>query len=205
MIPPPLPPLQKLAEFNRPTGLGAADVQSFSHQGAIIFAVSWGDLGTQDLLVRIQSPCLFGESFGVNSCDCGEQLRDAMALGKDAGAFLLVYLSNQEGRGHGMQTKIEAIEMEANEDLEMPEVFERKGLELDLRTYGTAAAVIKRLTSGQRIRLLTNNPKKIHELEAYGISVERAPLIVKDPTPECRRYLDSKRRKMDHMLPIFDD
>lgn len=201
---PPLPTLQKLAEFNRPTALGAADVQSFSHQGAIIFAVSWGDLSSEDLLVRIQSPCLFGESFGVNSCDCGEQLRDAMALGKDAGSFLLVYLSNQEGRGHGMQTKIEAIDMEANEGLEMPEVFERKGLELDLRTYGAAAAVIKRVTGGQRIRLLTNNPKKVRELEAYGITVQREPLIVKNPTEECRRYLNSKRRKMDHLLPEFD-
>lgn len=196
-----LPTLQKLAEFNRPTGLGAADVQSFSHQGAIIFAVSWGDLSQEDLLVRVHSPCLFGESFGVNSCDCGEQLRDAMALGKEAGSFLLVYLSNQEGRGHGMQTKIEAIEMEANQGLEMPEVFHRKGLELDLRTYSAAAAVIKRVTAGQRIRLLTNNPKKTEELESYGIAVERIPLIVKDPTPECRRYMESKRREMGHLIP----
>lgn len=202
---PPLPTIQKLAEFNRPTGLGDANVQSFSQQGAIVFAVSWGNLSTEGLLVRIQSPCLFGESFGVNSCDCGEQLRDAMALGKDAGSFLLVYPSNQEGRGHGMQTKIEVIEMEANEDMEMPEVFHKKGLELDLRSYSTAAAVIRKLTAGQRIRLLTNNPKKIDELKAHGIQVEREPLIVKDPTPECRRYLDSKRREMNHMLPVFDE
>jgi len=203
---PSLPKLQKLAEFERPTALDiVANVQSFSHQGAIIFAVSWGDLAADDVVVRIQSPCLFGESFGVNSCDCAQQLHDAMALGREAGRFLLIYLSHQEGRGHGMQTKIEAIAMEANEGLEMPEVFYRKGLELDLRSYGVAAAVIARLVGDHRIRLLTNNPKKLDELREYGIDVTRQELIVKNPTPECRRYLDSKRREMGHMLPEHYD
>ena len=201
----PLPTVQQLADFSRPTSLDIdANVHSFSHQGAIIFAVSWGELNQDNVLVRIQSPCLFGESFGVNSCDCGQQLRDAMALGKAAGSFLLVYLSHQEGRGHGMQTKVEAIEMEANQNLEMPDVFRKMGLELDLRTYGPAAAIISRLTGGRPIRLLTNNPKKIDELCAYGLKVMREPLVVKNPSPECRRYLESKRREMGHMI-AFDD
>lgn len=199
---PPLPTLQQLAAFRRPTALGIdADVRSFAHQGAILFAVSWGNLDQNDVLVRIQSPCLFGESFGVNSCDCGQQLRDAMEMGVEAGSFLLVYLSNQEGRGHGMQTKIEAIEVEANEGKEMPEVFLDKGLELDLRTYGPAAAIIRRLIGQYPIRLLTNNPKKLNELGAYGIDARHVPLVIDNPTPECRRYLRSKRRAMGHLIP----
>lgn len=199
---PPLPTLQQLAEFSRPTSLGHnADVRSFSHQGAIVFAVSWGDLRQDGVLVRIQSPCLFGESFGVNSCDCGQQLRDAMSMGADAGSFLLIYLSNQEGRGHGMQTKIEAIEIEANQGKEMPDVFQDMGLELDLRTYTAAAAIISKLVGDRAIRLLTNNPKKLAELHAYGVDAQRLPLIVANPSDECRRYLHSKRRAMGHMIP----
>lgn len=198
----PLPTIQKLAEFVRPTALDIpANVQSFYHQGAIVFAVSWGDLQQDDLLVRVHSPCLFGEAFGVNSCDCGQQLRDAMERGKEAGSFLLVYLSHQEGRGHGMQTKIQAIDMEANQNLEMPETFRRMGLELDLRSYGVAAAIIERLVGDHRIRLLTNNPKKLKELEDLGIKVAHEPLVVANPIPECRRYMASKRREMGHLLP----
>jgi len=196
------PALQPLARYPRPTALGfEADVHSFIHEGAILFAVAKGDLARDGLLVRVQSPCLFGESFGVNSCDCGEQLSDALTMAAEQEAFLLVYLSNQEGRGHGLQTKILAIKEEIEKQVDMPQAFRNLELTLDLRSYGAAAAIINELVGGHSIRLLTNNPKKVEALRSYGIEVERVAHMVANPTDECRRYLRSKRDEMGHLLP----
>ena len=100
-----------------------------------------------------------------------------------------------------METKVQAIAMEANEGLEMPETFRRLGLELDLRSYAVAAAILKDLIGEKPIRLLTNNPKKIKGLSDHGICVQREPLVIKNPTAACQRYLHSKRREMGHLLP----
>lgn len=196
--------IQRIAAFARPTPLGQFDVVSYNKNGNFAFAVSKGTLGQDGLLVRVQSPCLFGESFLVNSCDCGEQLRKALRLGAAEERFLLVYLMDQEGRGLGMFQKIKAIEAEANNDIDMIQAFELLGLPLDLREYGTAAEVIRDVNGDRPIRLMTNNPKKVNGLEQNGIRVaERVGLIVDDPTPACRRYLASKKRGMGHLLPDF--
>jgi len=197
--------IKKIGEFSRPTLLGVDfDVHSYQVDGQVLFAISRGQLNRDGLLVRIQSPCLFGESFGVNSCDCGQQLNDALKLGAQSEAFLLIYLSNQEGRGHGLPVKIEAISLEVNEGLLMSESFDKLGKELDLRNYDSAGKIISDLVGGHCIKLLTNNPKKIEGLKALGIIVERVPLIVEDPSHECKKYLNNKREKMGHLFPVFE-
>jgi 3,4-dihydroxy 2-butanone 4-phosphate synthase/GTP cyclohydrolase II len=197
--------IQKIAEFVRPTIFGNFNMISYNKEGNIVFALTKGILPAKDLLVRIQSACLFGEAFGVNSCDCGAQLTEALRIGSQQSAFLLVYLLNQEGRGLGMFQKIKVIEVEANEKVDMATAFERLGLPLDLRDYQVAAEVIRDLNGDQPIRLMTNNPKKIDGLQANGIELaERVPLVINPPNESCRRYLEVKKRTMGHLIPDFD-
>lgn len=202
--------------FSRPTALGVDfDVHSYrvwpeakpaqsrprELEPAIVFALTLGDVARDGVLVRVHSPCLFGESFGVNSCDCGEQLRMSLERGRAEGSFLLVYLADQEGRGHGLEKKIEVIDLEANLDIEMPEAFRRKKWDLDLRQYAVAAEVVRRHVGDHPIRLLTNNPKKIDGLKANGVLIEQdVRLIVPAPNPACLRYMRSKKQEMGHLF-----
>lgn len=198
-----LPALEKLESFSRPTALGfSAVLHSYKINGAVLFALAKGDVRQDGVSVRIQSPCLFGESFGVNSCDCGAQLTQALQTAATTEAFLLIYLSDQEGRGHGVETKLRAVEKEANLGLSMPEAFRALNLEFDKRSYEAAAAIIKDLIGNHAICLLTNNPKKVEGLEDFGIEVNRVAHVVDNPTDECRRYLRSKRDEMGHLLPV---
>lgn len=197
--------LDKIAAFSRPTSFGDFDITSFEADGHIIFALSKGTLPAANLLVRVQSACLFGESFGVNSCDCGPQLQKAIELGTQESAFLLIYLLHQEGRGHGMLQKIRVIEVEANQNVDMYEAFQRLELALDLREYRETAEIIKTLNGDKPIRLMTNNPKKIAGLTEHGITIaERVPLVITPPNAACKRYLQVKKDKMGHLLPDFE-
>lgn len=199
--------IERLAAFRRPTPLGDFDVVCYQlPSGLTGFAVSRGDLPADDLLVRVQSPCLFGETFLVNSCDCAAQLHQSVETGATAENFLLVYLLDQEGRGHGMVPKIRAVQIEANEGVDMPEAFRILDLPLELREWGTAAAVIRDINGDRPIRLMTNNPKKVKGLEEQGLKVtERVPVLVDPPNAACRRYLASKKRAMGHILPNIED
>ena len=197
--------LDKIAAFSRPTSLGDFDVTCFEAGGNIIFALSKGTLPQENLLVRVQSACLFGEAFAVNSCDCGAQLNKALEIGAAESAFLLIYLQHQEGRGHGMLQKIRVIEVEANQHVDMFEAFQRLEMALDLREYHETAAIIKALNGDLPIRLMTNNPKKIAGLAEHGITVaERVPLVIDPPNAACKRYLQVKKDKMGHLLPDFE-
>lgn len=197
--------LDKIAAFSRPTSLGDFDLTCFQVGEHIIFALSKGMLPQENLLVRVQSACLFGEAFAVNSCDCGPQLQKALEIGAAEEAFLLVYLQHQEGRGHGMLQKIRVIEVEANQNVDMYEAFQRLDMALDLREYHETAAVIRALNGNLPIRLMTNNPKKIAGLAEHGITVsERVPLVIDPPNAACKRYLQVKKDKMGHLLPDFE-
>ncbi len=149
------------------------------------------------VLVRVHSECLTGDVFASRRCDCGEQLHRAMELisAEERGALLYM---RQEGRGIGLDKKLEAYALqdcgrdtvEANEEL---------GLPCDLRDYGIGAQMLLDL-GVRRIRLLTNNPRKIVGLAGYGLEiVERVPLVI-PPVDENRRYLSTKRDKLGHML-----
>lgn len=196
--------VQRLAEFVRPTAFGDFNVISYNRSGNFAFALTRGTLPAESLLVRVQSACMFGESFGVNSCDCGEQLRLALQIGSREPQFLLVYMLDQEGRGLGLFQKIKAIEAEAKHDVDMVEAFRLLGLPLDLREYRAAAEIVRDVNGERPIRLMTNNPKKVEGLAEAGVKIEeRLPLLV-DPNPICRRYLSAKKHKMGHILPNVD-
>jgi 3,4-dihydroxy 2-butanone 4-phosphate synthase / GTP cyclohydrolase II len=196
------PHIQRIAEFIRPTIFGAFNIISYNKDGNFIFAITRGALPQEHLLVRVQSACLFGESLGVNSCDCAAQLQEALRIGSEQPHFLLVYLMNQEGRGLGMFQKIKAIEVEATQSVDMVEAFARLGLPLDLREYQTAAEVIRDVNAELPIRLMTNNPKKVAGLQEGGIAVsERVPLLIEPPNVACKQYLSVKKHKMGHILP----
>lgn len=197
--------VQRISSFVRPTVFGDFRVISYNSSGNFAFALTRGNFPQANALVRIQSPCLFGESFGVNSCDCGDQLTQALKLGSEQPPFILIYLTYQEGRGLGLFQKIKAIEVEANQGVDMVESFNLLGLPLDLRDYRIAAEIIRDINTDLPIRLVTNNPKKVKGLEADGIQIsERVPLLVSPPNEACKKYLLSKKNKMGHILPQVD-
>jgi 3,4-dihydroxy 2-butanone 4-phosphate synthase/GTP cyclohydrolase II len=197
--------IQRIAAFVRPTIFGEFNVISYNKDGNFAFAVTKGELPQERLLVRVQSACLFGESLGVNSCDCGAQLRDALRIGAEQPPFLLIYLMYQEGRGLGMFQKIKAIEVEATQHVDMAEAFEMLGLPLDLREYRTAAEIIRDVNGDLPIRLMTNNPKKMIGLQESGIEIaERVPILIDPPNAACQHYLSVKKHKLGHILPNVD-
>jgi GTP cyclohydrolase II len=197
--------IQRIAEFTRPTVFGEFNIINYNKDGAFIFAITKGQMGQDDVLVRVQSACLFGESFGVNSCDCAAQLTEALRIGAESPPFLLVYMSNQEGRGLGLFQKIKAIEVEAVQQVDMGVAFDRLGLPLDLRDYKTAADIITDINGNHSIRLMTNNPKKVNGLQENSITInERVPLLIEPPHEAARTYLSVKKHKMGHILPHVD-
>jgi 3,4-dihydroxy 2-butanone 4-phosphate synthase/GTP cyclohydrolase II len=153
---------------------------------------------TDPVLVRIHSECLTGDVFGSLACDCGPQLDLAMARVAQEGRGAIVYM-RQEGRGIGLVNKIRAYRLQQEEGLDTVEANKRLGFEPDLREYGIGAQILVDLGIRQ-VRLMTNNPRKVVALEGYGLKiVERVPLVV-EPNELNARYLDTKRRKMGHML-----
>ena len=148
-------------------------------------------------LVRVHSECLTGDVFGSLRCDCGAQLRQAMAAIAAEGAGVILYL-RQEGRGIGLAHKIHAYALQ-DDGLDTVEANVRLGFEPDLRDYSAAAQMLRDMGI-ERVRLLTNNPHKVEGLSVYGIKVaERVPLVI-PCTPHNARYLQTKRAKMGHVL-----
>lgn len=162
-----------------------------------------GDIkGRDDVVVRVHSECLTGDVFSSERCDCGEQLRAAIRIIDQEECGVIVYL-HQEGRGIGLTNKIKAYALQdggrdtAEANLEL-------GFDVDLRDYGVAAEILRHLGI-QRLRLLTNNPRKIVSLEGHGLSVsERVPLEM-DPRGANARYLKTKRDKLGHLLTNVED
>lgn len=148
-------------------------------------------------LVRVHSQCLTGDVFGSLRCDCGSQLRMAMKMVSDEKAGVVLYM-RQEGRGIGLENKIRAYELQER-GLDTVEANERLGFPADLRDYGIGAQILSDLGL-KRIRLLTNNPKKVIGLEGYGIEiVERIP-VLSGSNKYNMRYLKAKKKKMGHWL-----
>ena len=148
-------------------------------------------------LVRVHSQCFTGDVFGSLRCDCGAQLHQAMAMIEEAGSGVLLYM-NQEGRGIGLENKIRAYALQdAGHDT--VEANAALGFPPDLRDYGVGAQILSDLGVG-KIRLLTNNPKKVIGLSAHGLEVvDRVPIEIL-ATEDNRRYLAAKRDKLGHML-----
>jgi 3,4-dihydroxy 2-butanone 4-phosphate synthase / GTP cyclohydrolase II len=153
--------------------------------------------GKKNVLVRVHSECLTGDVFGSRRCDCGPQLQQALRQIAEAGAGALVYM-RQEGRGIGLGPKIKAYKLQ-EQGYDTVEANKKLGFEMDLREYGLGAQILSDLGL-KTIRLLTNNPRKVVGLEGYGLQiVEQVPIRTK-PNPHNARYLETKRKKMGHLL-----
>ncbi len=161
-------------------------------------ALVLGDPASQDApLVRVHSECLTGDVFHSLRCDCGLQLHRAMQMVGAEGHGVILYM-RQEGRGIGLAAKIHAYALQ-DDGMDTVEANEELGFEADLRDYGVGAQILTDLGL-HRIRLLTNNPRKVVGLEGYGLTIiERIP-IVSEPGSENARYLATKRDKLGHLI-----
>src|SRR4030043_259367 len=171
------------------------DVDPYHH-----IALVKGDLKQEDtVLVRVHSQCLTGDVFGSRRCDCEEQLHTAMAMVEKEGKGVIVYM-RQEGRGIGLVNKLRAYCLQ-DIGKDTVEANEALGFKADMRDYGIGAQILADLGL-HKIRLMTNNPRKIIGLEGYGIEVvERVPIETK-PRKENFEYLKTKATKMGHLLSI---
>ncbi len=194
--------IQRVAEASLPTRYG--DFLAIAYRSAIDpdehVALVRGDLdGERPVLVRVHSECLTGDVFHSLRCDCGEQIDLAMKAIADEGRGVFLYM-RQEGRGIGLHNKIRAYALQ-DQGLDTVEANEALGFESDIRDYGIGAQILADL-GVRNIRLLTNNPRKVIGLEGYGLQVvETVPILAK-PNPRNLKYLETKRKKMGHLLKV---
>ena len=151
------------------------------------------------MLVRLHSECLTGDVFYSKRCDCGEQLEESMKAIAHEKRGLIVYM-RQEGRGIGLLNKIKAYALQ-DQGLDTVEANQELGFPADMRTYLVGANMLADFNV-KHVKLLTNNPQKVIDLEKYGIKViERVPLVVKH-SKENQYYLKVKQEKLGHFLEI---
>jgi len=183
-----------------PTPLGQFDLYCFQSEvdDKEHLALVYGDLSSVDApLVRVHSECLTGDVFHSQRCDCGEQLESAMKMVADEGCGVIVYM-RQEGRGIGLAKKLHAYHLQ-DRGLDTVEANEKLGFAPDLREYGLGAQILLHL-GVEKVRLLTNNPKKLIGLQGYGLEVvERVPINI-TPGKNNERYLRTKKDRMGHIL-----
>ena len=196
--------VHRIAEAKLPTSHGEftaiaykSDIDPDEH-----LALVMGDISTEEpVLVRVHSECVTGDIFGSLRCDCGEQIALAMQsiAEEERGVFLYM---RQEGRGIGFHNKIRAYALQ-DKGLDTVEANLSLGFAPDLRDYGIGAQILAELGL-HKIRLLTNNPKKVIGLEGYGLKVvETIPIII-PPNPHNRHYLEIKQKKLGHLLKVPD-
>ncbi len=151
------------------------------------------------VLVRVHSECLTGDIFGSLRCDCHEQLVSALKMVEKAGAGVVLYM-RQEGRGIGLQNKLKAYRLQ-DEGLDTVEANEKLGFRPDLRDYGIGAQILRDLGVG-KMKLLTNNPKKVVGLHGYGLEIVERVSLEMDANEINERYLMTKRDKLGHLILI---
>ena len=197
--------VSKVAQARLPSRYGEFTVHAYESpvDPAPYTAFTMGDISDgKDVLVRIHSSCVTGDLIGSLKCDCGDQLQLALEKISEAGRGVLLYIE-QEGRGIGILNKIKAYQLQ-DEGADTVEANVQLGFKPDLRDYGIGAQVLVDL-GVRRLLYMTNNPAKLAGLEGYGLEiVDRIPLVT-EPHDASRRYMDTKRTKMGHLLETEAD
>lgn len=192
--------IEKVAEINLPTKWG--DFKAITYKSMISpeFHIAFikGEVrGKKNVLVRVHSQCLTGDTFGSTRCDCGDQLDTAFKKINKKGSGVLLYMS-QEGRGIGFCNKMKAYELQ-EKGLDTVEANLHLGFDADLRDYGIGAQILSDLGL-TTINIMTNNPRKIVGLEGYGLKITKRIPITIPPNKNNKKYLLTKKNKLKHML-----
>ncbi|HEB74947.1 MAG TPA: bifunctional 3,4-dihydroxy-2-butanone-4-phosphate synthase/GTP cyclohydrolase II [Nitrospirae bacterium] len=193
--------VKRVAEVKLPTSYGG-EFRAIAYENIVDdnvhLALVKGEISPDEpTLVRVHSECLTGDVFGSRRCDCGDQLHTAMRIVEKAGKGVILYM-RQEGRGIGLVNKLRAYVLQ-DEGLDTVEANIKLGFKPDLRDYGIGAQILVD-TGVKKIRLMTNNPRKIVGLEGYGLQVvERIPVEIK-PGDKNLGYLKTKKKKLGHLL-----
>ncbi len=192
--------IEKVAEVNLPTKWGAFKVITYrsvinseTHMAFIKGEVE----GKKNVLVRVHSQCLTGDTFGSARCDCGEQLDRAFNMITRQGRGVVLYMA-QEGRGIGLCNKMKAYELQ-EKGMDTVEANLHLGFDADLRDYGIGAQILVDLGLST-IQLMTNNPKKIIGLEGYGLKIAKRIPVKVIPNKNNKKYLSTKKSKLNHLL-----
>jgi 3,4-dihydroxy 2-butanone 4-phosphate synthase/GTP cyclohydrolase II len=194
--------VEMVAEAKFPTRYGAFTIMAYksSVDTDEHVALVMGDITTDaPVLVRVHSECVTGDVFGSLRCDCGDQVQMAMKMIAGGGRGVFLYM-RQEGRGIGLHNKLRAYELQ-DQGLDTVEANIALGFDADLRDYGIGAQILADLGL-HKIRLLTNNPKKIIGLESYGLHVVESIRLLATPTEYNKSYLKTKQDKLEHLLTI---
>ena len=195
--------VKRVAETIIPTSI-AGEFNAIVYENAVDdllhIAMVKGEIDPETpVLVRVHSECLTGDIFASLRCDCGDQLQTAMEMIDEDKSGVLLYI-RQEGRGIGLVNKIKAYALQ-DQGLDTVEANERLGFQPDLRNYGIGAQILVDL-GVKKMRLLTNNPKKMVGLQGYGLSIVEQIEIETEPNDYNRNYLQCKKLKMGHLLNV---